>query len=136
LAEDLADEIWNAVVKWQVFAKNSVGLEMVRAADSIGANIAEGCGRGSFQDTRRFVKIARGSLNETKHFLRRSFRRKLLTLDQIKKLKPILDELSPKLNSYLKSVGEIPEKPNDMTPPDSDTDHGQLSTDHGLLTTD
>jgi four helix bundle protein len=82
LSEELADDIWEIVLKWPMFAKNTVGENSVRAADSIGANIAEGTGRGSFQDNRRFVRIARGSLNETKHWLRRAFRRKLLTLEQ------------------------------------------------------
>lgn len=65
LAERPADEIWNIVNGWEQFAKGAVGKQMIRAADSIGANIAEGVGRGSFQDNRRLVKMARGSLNET-----------------------------------------------------------------------
>jgi four helix bundle protein len=68
LAEQLADAIWSIVDGWSYFAKNTVGRQLVRAADSIGANIAEGVGRGAFQDNRRFVKIGRGSLNETKHW--------------------------------------------------------------------
>jgi hypothetical protein len=44
-------------------------------------------------------------LNETKHFLRRAFKRKLLTSRQIQTLKPLVDELGPRLNSYLKSIG-------------------------------
>ncbi len=80
---------------------------MGNAANSIGANIAEGAGRGSFQDNRRFVKIGRGSLNETKHWLRRAFKRNLLTNEQIEKLKPIIDELAPKLNAYLNSIGTL-----------------------------
>jgi hypothetical protein len=62
LAETLADEIWEIVVKWNGFAKNTVGKQLVRSVDSIGANIAEGTGRGSYKDNQRFVKIARGSL--------------------------------------------------------------------------
>ncbi len=96
LAEQLADEVWSIVRGWDHFAKQTVGLQIVDAADSIGANIAEGAGRGSYQDNRRFVRIARGSLNETKHWLRRAYCRKLLTPNQVQKLKPILDELSPK----------------------------------------
>lgn len=105
LSEELADEIWEIVFGWNAFAKDMVGKQIVRSADSIGANIAEGTGRHNFQDNQRFVKIARGSLNETQHFLRRAFKRKLLTPADVKKLKPLVDNLAPQLNSYLKSIG-------------------------------
>lgn len=105
LAEKLSDQIWDIIALWDHFAKDTVGKQLVRAADSVGANIAEGSGRGSYQDNRRFVRIARGSLNETKHWLRRAFRRKLLADDQITALKPLLDELAPRLNAYLRSIG-------------------------------
>ena len=88
LSEDLADQIWELAIKWENFARDTVGKQLVRAADSIGANISEGAGRGSFQDNRRFVKIARGSLNETRHWLRRAFRRRLLTQEQVAQLRP------------------------------------------------
>ncbi|NEP59483.1 MAG: four helix bundle protein [Symploca sp. SIO2G7] len=105
LSEKLADEIWKIVNDWQPLAQNTVGRQIIRSADSIGANIAEGVGRGSFQDNRRFVRIARGSLNETQHWLRRADCRNLLTVQQVNTLKPIINELAPKLNSYLKSIG-------------------------------
>ena len=105
LAEQLADCLWPIVLNWNEFAKNTVGRQLVRAADSIGANIAEGVGRGSYQDNRRFVRVARGSLYETKHWLRRAFKRDLIDEEQVSKLKPCLDELAPKLNAYLKSIG-------------------------------
>jgi four helix bundle protein len=108
LAERLADEIWDIVVKWDYFAKGTLGKQIVRAADSIGANVAEGTGRGSFQDNRRFVRIARGSLEETRHWLRRAYHRSLLTPEQVGKIKPIIDELGPRLNAYLRSIGRIP----------------------------
>jgi four helix bundle protein len=78
LTEKLADEIWNIICTWDYFAKDTVGRQLVRSVDSIGANIAEGTGRQSFQDNKRFVRIARGSLHETQHWLRRAFMRKLL----------------------------------------------------------
>ena len=105
LAEDLADSVWDVVLGWDRFARDTVGKQIVRSADSVGANIAEGTGRGSYQDNRRFVRMARGSLNETQHFLRRAFRRKLLTVAQVEKLKPLVDNLAPQLNSYIKSIG-------------------------------
>ena len=108
LAEQVADIVWDIVARWPTLAKHTVGKQLIRAADAIGANIAEGSGRGSYQDNRRFTRITRGSLNETKHWLRRAFRRRLLTEAQIGKLKPMLDELGPRLNAYLKSIGPIP----------------------------
>ncbi|MBD2506915.1 MULTISPECIES: four helix bundle protein [unclassified Nostoc] len=109
LSEQLADDIWKIVEKWDFFAKDTIGKQIVRSADSIGANIAEGVGRGSFQDNRRFIKIARGSLNETQHWLRRAYTRNLLTTEQINSIKTIINELAPKLNSYLNSIGNVPD---------------------------
>lgn len=105
LAEKLADDLWNIVCNWDHFAKVTVGKQLVRSADSIGANIAEGTGRQSFQDNKRFVRIARGSLYETKHWLRRAYMRKLLSDGEVASLKRILDELAPRLNAYLNSIG-------------------------------
>jgi four helix bundle protein len=105
LAEELADAIWEIVLKWDVLARDTVGKQLIRAADSIGANIAEGSGRDSPGDTRRFLRIARGSLLETQHWLRRAFRRKLLTPDQTAVLQAQIDKLPLKLNAFLKSIG-------------------------------
>lgn len=104
LAEKIADNLYAVVLKWDSFAKETVGRQLVRAADSIGANIAEGLGRGSTTDHARFVKIARGSLYEVRHWLRRAHNRKLLTPLQTEEIKPLIDELSPKLNAYLNSI--------------------------------
>jgi four helix bundle protein len=42
LSEKLADRIWRIVIRWDFFAKDTVGKQLIRAADSIGANFAEG----------------------------------------------------------------------------------------------
>ena len=102
LSEQLADYIWDIVISWNYFAKDTVGKQITRCADSIGANIAEGSGRYNFQDNLRFVKIARASLHETRYWLRRAYVRKLLTNEQVKNIQPIVNELSPKLNAYFK----------------------------------
>jgi four helix bundle protein len=94
-----------------VVARDTVGKQLIRAADSIGANIAEGTGRGTFVDNRRFVRIARGSLNETQHWLRRAYKRQLLNERDVGALTSIVDELAPKLNAYLNSIGRGPSSP-------------------------
>jgi four helix bundle protein len=110
LSETLADDVWCIASTWPNIAKDTVGKQLIRAADSIGANIAEGSGRGTFAENRRFVRIARGSLNETKHWLRRAYNRQLLASQDTNRLKVIVDELAPRLNAYLKSIGPSPAK--------------------------
>ena len=104
LSEAMADRIWSIVAKWNHFERNTVGMQVVRSADSVGANIAEGAGRFGISDNKRFAYIARGSLNETKHWLRRAYKRNLLLDEEIQMLRVILDELSPKLNAYINSL--------------------------------
>ena len=105
IAEELADEVWGVVKSWTNFDKSTVGKQLVRASDSIGANIAEGTGRGTHRDNKRFVRIARASLHETRFWLRRAYCRKLISKNQADTLKAILDELAPMLNAYLNSIG-------------------------------
>jgi four helix bundle protein len=124
LAESLADEIWPIAMSRRQFEKDTIGKQLVRSADGIGANIAEGAGRRAFQDNRRFVRIARGSLNETQHWLRRAYKRGLLECEQVDELKRILDELAPRLNAYLKSIGPRPDFK-------TATNNGPRTTDNG-----
>ena len=105
LAEDLAQLVWKAARGWPGFERDTIGKQLVRAADSIGANIAEGFGRGNGLDNKRFVRIARGSVCEVKHWLRLAYARSLLPAEQVEMLKPLLDELGPRLNAYLKAIG-------------------------------
>jgi four helix bundle protein len=105
LAEEMADLSWDVVVKWNRLAQDTVGKQLINSSDSIGANIAEGAGRGSFAENRRFAKIARGSLFEVKHWLRRAYRRKLLSEKEVVKFQGLVEELTPKLSAYINSIG-------------------------------
>ena len=104
-SEALADLIWEIVSRWKPLARDTVGTQLIRAADSIGANIAEGHGRRTYVDNKRFVTIARGSLYETRHFLRRAHKRELLAESEVEALRAIMDTLPRALNAYLKSIG-------------------------------
>jgi four helix bundle protein len=110
LSEEISDIIWDIVLKWKRLPQDTVGKQVINAADSIGANIAEGTGRGSYADNRRFARIARGSLFEVKHWLRRAYRRNLLTEDEVSKLQSLINELTPKLSAYIRSIGNRKEK--------------------------
>jgi len=90
LSEVLSDRLWECVCEWGHLAQRTVGEQLIRAADSVGANIAEGYGRGTCNDNRRFVRIARGSLYETKHFLRRAYRRKLIADEDVDAIKVLI----------------------------------------------
>lgn len=78
------------------------GKQLVDAADGVGSSIAEGSGKGSYIEFRRYIKISRGSLYETKYWLRRAHKRKLINEIEIRKIKPLMDELLPKLNAFKK----------------------------------
>lgn len=100
LAEDLADAVWAAALTWTDFDRDTIGRQFVRAADSVGANIAEGAGRDTDLDNGRFLSYARGSLYEVKHWLRRAWRRGLLTDEQTAAIAPLVTELLPRLSAY------------------------------------
>ncbi len=38
LSEKLADQVWEVVLGWNNFARDTVGKQLVRSADSVGAN--------------------------------------------------------------------------------------------------
>ncbi len=104
LSEDLADTIWNICVRWDYFARSTVGKQMVTAADSIPSNISEGYGRYSIKENIHFCYFARGSLTETRNWVRRSCTRGLITNKDLGNIYQIADRLGPKLNAYMNSI--------------------------------
>jgi four helix bundle protein len=106
LAESFSDEIWFLVSEWDYFAKDTVGKQIARSADSIGANIAEGYGRYHYKENRNFCYFSRGSIIETKGWLRKSKIRKLITIEQFDALFEKLQTIHIKLNAYLKFIGK------------------------------
>jgi four helix bundle protein len=105
LAERVADEIGDEVITWTPFARETVGKELVRSADSIGANIAEGHGRFHYREEMAFDYYGRGSLSETRFWLRRAVVRRLMVDTTVQRLTAALDQLEPQLNAYINSLG-------------------------------
>lgn len=106
MAEDFSDQIWEICIKWDYFVRDTVGKQLVRAADSIPANIAEGFGRFHYKENKNFCYYARGSLEETRNWIRRAYRRNLLKEEQIILCKKFMDSFPKKLNAYIKSIGK------------------------------
>jgi four helix bundle protein len=107
----LADELWDIVGQWDSFAKRVVGGQLIRAADSIAANLVEGDGRGSAPDAVRFFLYARASAREARHWLRRAADRKLIRLDLAGDIERRLIETAKSINGLIKyrreSAGKV-----------------------------
>ncbi len=92
--------LWDEVIKFDYFEKNSVGLQLVRAADSVSANIAEGFGRYHKKDKIKFYQYAKGSALECYDWLLKCKHRKLLNESQLLDHIETVQNL-PKLINYL-----------------------------------
>jgi four helix bundle protein len=80
----------------------SIGEQMRRAGLSVGANIAEGCGRGAGRDAARFYRIARGSAYEVVSLLEMLRLRSLLDADLFRALYAEADEIARMLTGLIK----------------------------------
>ncbi len=103
ISENLSDRIWVICTKWDYFAKDTIGKQLVRAADSVSANLAEGHGRYHFNDRLNYCYYARGSLEETKSWISKAIRRKLIATE-ISEINHALELLPKKLNAYIGSI--------------------------------
>lgn len=104
LAEQLSDMVWRNFDKWDKKVQHSVGYQIIRASDSIAANIAEGYGRYTPADRKRFYLYSRGSLEETKSWLRKLTRRQVLSGPETTEYKTVIDKLGPKLNAFINTT--------------------------------
>ena len=106
IAMNVGEDIWEMVKQWNYFAQDTIGKQLVRASDSIAANLSEGLGRYHFKETKHFSYYARGSLFETKTWLTKAYNRNLIEEDAFKKIIKKLDVLGIKINNYINSIGK------------------------------
>lgn len=102
LAEAISDVIWHHVKNWEILAKRTVGEQIIKAADSIGANIAESQGRIHVNDAIRFLYISRGSLVELQYWLQRVDKRGLMSKSICMDLDQKVEKLYIKLNAFIR----------------------------------
>jgi len=100
----LGEDIWGIVVKWDYFAKDTLGKQLTRSADSISANIAEGYGRFHYKENMKFCYYSRGSLVETQAWIEKATRRNLLEETVGRELYRKLESLHKRINAYIGSI--------------------------------
>jgi four helix bundle protein len=98
----LSNKVWNIVISWDHFSKNTVGSQFVRAVDSISANLAEGFGRFSKKDKIKFYRIATGSLKESLDWNEKSKHRNLISEEIYLEIFNELNALPLEINQLIK----------------------------------
>ena len=105
-----AHELTLAVYKQtRAFPRDEIyGLtsQIRRASASIGANIAEGCGRRSDPEMKRFIQIARGSASELECHVLLARDLQFFTIDEFEELEPKIMEIERMLASLAQRFQE------------------------------
>jgi four helix bundle protein len=126
-AEDISDEVWELVEQWNDFRRDTVGKQVVRSADSVGANIAEMHGRFNYGEKIQFLYYARGSLFETKYWLNRMAKRGLADKPWVEAHAARLTELARQFNGFLSATKQ---SKRDVTYTKSQKGTGTLREDY------
>lgn len=101
IANSIGEIVLNVIEEWTYFAKDTIGKQFVRSADSISANIAEGYGRYFYKENIQFCYYSRGSLIETKVWMYKAKKRSLICESDYDDLDKKIDLLLKKLNGYI-----------------------------------
>ena len=105
MAMELGEQIWHIVGAWSGFEKQCMGSQLIRATDSVAANISEGYGRYHYKENVHFCYIARGSLFETGTWITKAHHRNLIDAETYTQLKQTINSIGKLLNGYTKSIG-------------------------------
>ena len=113
LAMEIGECVWKWVENWRPIAQNTVGEQVIRSADSIAANIAEGYGRFTYKERKRYCYFSRGSLLETKTWIKKARNRNLISDAEFNEISPKMQNLHKMLNSYIKTLRQKEKSTND-----------------------
>jgi four helix bundle protein len=106
LSFTLSNYIWDIVIKWNHFERDTVGKQFVRAIDSISANLAEGFGRYSKKDKIHFYRYSFGSVKESLDWNEKSKSRKLISPEEYQHILEVLNSLPREINFLIKFTDE------------------------------
>ncbi len=102
----LSNYVWDIVVTWDYFSKDTVGKQFTKAVDSISANIAEGFGRYNKKDKIKFYRYSFGSLKESLDWNEKARARNLLPKEQYDHILEELNKLPKELNYLIKFTND------------------------------
>ena len=102
----LSKYVWDIIITWEWFAKQTVGSQFVRAIDSISANIAEGFGRYGKKDKIKFYHYSFGSAKESCDWNEKSKARKLILTEQYKYILNELQILPKEINQLIQFTNQ------------------------------
>jgi len=97
----IGEDVWSIVMGWDNFAMDTIGKQLVKAIDSVAANVSEGFGRYHFREKTHFSYYSRGSLYESKTWLTKANNRKLINDEKFQILLSGIDKIGIKLNNYI-----------------------------------
>jgi four helix bundle protein len=101
IAFKLSNHVWDIVLKWDYFSKDTIGKQFVKAVDFISANIAEGFGRYFKKDKVKFFRYGVGSLYEYLDWNEKSHVRKILSEEEYSTIFSELIKLPKAINSLI-----------------------------------
>ena len=107
-AMEIGERVWLDVAAWNYLEKDTIGKQLIRAVDSIAANLSEGYGRYHFKEEKNFAYYSRGSLYETKTLLTKAKNRHLISEQRFSEYSDSLTILVKMLNNYIKTIGSKP----------------------------
>lgn len=106
IAFHLANYVWNIVLQWDYFAKDTIGKQFARSIDSISANIAEGFGRYTKKDKINFYRYGCGSIKESFDWNEKARIRKLLSEEEYRYIVGELNKLPKEINALIRFTNE------------------------------
>jgi len=105
-AFSFSNKVWDIVIKWEYFARDTIGKQFVNAADSISANIAEGFGRYHKKDKIKFYYYSLGSVKECTDWLNKARIRNLVSEQLFLDLNNLIEKLPRDVHQLIKFTEE------------------------------
>lgn len=103
-AHILVKDVYRATSRFPKDELFGMTSQLRRASSSIPTNIAEGCGRGSDADFRRFLQIAFGSANEVEYLIFLSYELNYIQETQFIELNNKIVEVKKMLAGMIKTL--------------------------------